>query len=153
MAIVFFVIKSQPAMGSQYTAMSTRQKWLHIDYLGGTLCLGSITSLLLALEWGGSTKPWNSATIIALFVVFAVVLAAVVVVEWRQGWHAILPFSLFKRRTQLGASLAAVGAFPWFFSSCWTLTGISIVFHWNESFEWDGALSTECGLSFRFHSA
>ena len=149
MAIIFAVIKSQPAMGRQYTTMSTRQKLLHVDCLGGTLCLGGITSLLLALEWGGSTKPWNSATIIALFVVFAAALAAFVMVEWRQGWHALLPFNLFKRRTQLGASLEAVRGFPWFYLVL-TLTGISIVFHRDGSFEWHGALSTRWGFSFQF---
>ena len=148
MVIIFFLLKSQPAMGSQYTTMSTRRKLLHVDYLGGILCLGGIASLLLALEWGGSIKPWNSATIITLFVVFAVVLAAFMAVEWRQGWHAVLPFSLFKRRTQFGASLEAVGSFLWFSSPYWMrmLTGASIVFRWDGSFEWDSVLSIQCRL-------
>lgn len=108
---MFLLLQAQPAIGSQYTNMSTRRRWAHLDWLGGILCLGGITSLLLALQWGGTIKPWNSGTIIALFCVSAIVLFAFLALEWRQKWHAILPLSLFARRTQTGASLEAVSIF------------------------------------------
>jgi Fungal trichothecene efflux pump (TRI12) len=111
MTVVFFLLKAHPALGNQYQGMSKWRRWVHLDWIGGILCLGGITSLLLALQWGGTIKPWNSATIVALFCVGAVVLLAFLLFEWHQKWHAILPLSLFARRTQTGASLEAVSRF------------------------------------------
>ena len=47
-----------------------------IDWLGCVLTVGLTVCLLLAMQWGGVTYAWSSATIIALFVVFAVLLVA-----------------------------------------------------------------------------
>src|SRR6202051_4385464 len=47
-------------------APSTRRHH-QIDYLGATLLAGFATSVVLATSWGGTTYPWGSATIIALF--------------------------------------------------------------------------------------
>lgn len=47
-----------------------------IDWLGCVLTVGLTVCLLLAMQWGGVTYAWGSATIIALFVVFAVLLVA-----------------------------------------------------------------------------
>lgn len=42
-----------------------------LDWVGTSLMLLIITSLLLALQWGGITYPWSSGVIIGLFVAFA----------------------------------------------------------------------------------
>lgn len=53
---------------------------------------------LLALEWGGSTYPWNSAVVIGLFCGSAVNLALFLGWEYKQGEHAMIPFEMVKRR-------------------------------------------------------
>ena len=53
------------------------------------LTVGLTVCLLLAMQWGGVTYAWSSATIIALFVVFAVLLVALCLWQVRRGaWCA-----------------------------------------------------------------
>jgi hypothetical protein len=42
-----------------------------IDYLGAGLLAGGLSSLMLALVWGGNQYAWASAQIIGLFVLSA----------------------------------------------------------------------------------
>ncbi|KAG8903456.1 hypothetical protein FRC00_000078, partial [Tulasnella sp. 408] len=65
-----------------------------IDWIGCILSIGMIVSILLPLQWGGVSKPWNDKTVIALFCVFAVLLAAFIGWEWYVGEEqAIMPLS------------------------------------------------------------
>lgn len=55
------------------TKRSYRDIWnqtLALDWLGGGLVLASVTSLVLALNWGGNTKPWSSPAVIAVSLSF-----------------------------------------------------------------------------------
>ncbi|KAG9031729.1 hypothetical protein FRB95_002402 [Tulasnella sp. JGI-2019a] len=83
------------------------QKAISLDWVGSILCVGMVTSLLLPLQWGGVTKPWTDKTVIALFVVFAVLFVAFIAWEHHMGIRANLPLDLFKRRTQIGCCLEA----------------------------------------------
>jgi len=65
-----------------------------IDYTGILLVGLGATGLTLATSWGGTTYPWNSATIIGLFVGSAAALAVFVWVESRVA-APILPTRLF----------------------------------------------------------
>jgi hypothetical protein len=80
-----------------------------LDWIGTAICLAMTTSLLLPLQWGGNTKPWSSPQVYALFPIFGVLVAAFVAWEHRLGPRAIMPLSMFRSRTQIGACLAAVG--------------------------------------------
>ena len=67
-----------------------------VDWAGIFLLVTSVVCLCLAVVWGGSTYEWGSGIIIALFVVAAVLGAALVYVE---GWVAkdpVVPMRLFK---------------------------------------------------------
>ncbi|KAH7333563.1 ABC transporter [Rhizoctonia solani] len=81
------------------------RKWAALDWVGAALCLGFVTCLLLPLQWGGNTKPWNDKVVIALFCVFAVLFAAFLLWEMRKGSKGILPLSLFRHRTQVGTCI------------------------------------------------
>lgn len=75
-----------------------RQKLLEIDYLGALIFLGSTTSFLIGVTWGGVMAPWDSArTLVPMIIgVFGICLFA--------GWealfatHSILPLSIFKNK-------------------------------------------------------
>ncbi|ORY65263.1 putative efflux pump antibiotic resistance protein [Pseudomassariella vexata] len=60
---------------------TVREQVVRLDPLGTFLFVPSIVSLLLALQWGGSTYAWNSARAIALLVVFAVLFLAFTAVQ------------------------------------------------------------------------
>jgi EmrB/QacA subfamily drug resistance transporter len=66
-----------------------------IDFGGASLLAVSVTSLLLATVWGGTTYPWASGHIIGLF---AVAIAGAGLFIWReqQAAEPILPLRLFK---------------------------------------------------------
>ena len=89
-------------------ATSTRRKH-KIDYLGATLLAAFATCVVLATSWGGTTYPWGSTVIIALFAG-----AVVSLVGWwlsaRRAAEPVLPLSLFRNpvfRVASAISLAA----------------------------------------------
>lgn len=109
--IVWVVLPNHPPRNSQYSDLKFLQKCSRLDWVGGILCIGCILSLLLALQWGGITRPWSSPTIVALFCVFWVLLLIFLGWEWKQRDKAILPLRVLGRRSQLGSSLVAVSMF------------------------------------------
>jgi hypothetical protein len=53
----------------------------------------------LALQWGGSTYPWKSGRVIALFVVFGVLTIMFIAVQiWKQDRGTVPPRILKQRR-------------------------------------------------------
>lgn len=77
-----------------------------IDYAGAALIITTFVPLLLALSWAGSTYPWGSPTIIWLFVVAAVSLAAFIFVESKVA-NPMISLELFKLPVFTFANLAA----------------------------------------------
>jgi MFS family permease len=77
---------------------SPLEKLKQLDFAGGFIIIGSLTCLLLALQWGGSTYPWANGRIIALFVVFVVSFILFAVWETRLGDGALFPMRLLKRK-------------------------------------------------------
>ncbi|TGO92491.1 hypothetical protein BPOR_0002g00380 [Botrytis porri] len=53
--------------------------WRQIDWLGASLLLGAIASLLMAIAFGGLLFPWNSGFIIGLFVTGGVLSIALAI--------------------------------------------------------------------------
>ncbi|MDW5327645.1 MDR family MFS transporter [Plantactinospora sp. KLBMP9567] len=69
-----------------------------IDWLGAGLLVAGVSSLLLALSWGGNEYAWGSGIIIGLFVAGAVLGVLFLVQEARVA-EPILPLKLFRRST------------------------------------------------------
>lgn len=69
------------------------------DLLGTFLFIPGVVCLLLALQWGGTKYAWNDGRIIALFVLFAMLIAGFVAVQvWLQE-KATVPPRVFLNRT------------------------------------------------------
>ena len=66
-----------------------------IDYVGAGLLVGSVTSALLVMVWGGSEYAWASVPIIGLGAT-AVVLFSLFIVQERRAAEPILPLRLFR---------------------------------------------------------
>ncbi|RYP64785.1 hypothetical protein DL769_006530 [Monosporascus sp. CRB-8-3] len=78
---------------------SLKAKLQRVDWLGTVLFMGSATSFLVAITWGGIQKPWGSAATIAPLAVGVVGIAATLVWE---GYFATEP--LFRRSLFCNAS-------------------------------------------------
>ncbi|KAF7318473.1 Major facilitator transporter-like protein [Mycena chlorophos] len=101
LTVVTFLLKPSPPLGtesdpSQHTWTHIRSRLLRLDYLGAILVAGSVTTLILALQWGGNTKPWNSPAVIVCFVLFPVLAAAAIWWEVRLDERAMVPTMIFK---------------------------------------------------------
>ncbi|KAF4334509.1 major facilitator superfamily transporter [Fusarium beomiforme] len=98
--IFFFHPPKQTTEQKQQQAGKTwQQKLLQLDIEGGLAITGSLTCLLLALEWGGTSYPWSDGRIIALLVVFGVALICVAIHQHWKGEAATFPTRLLKNRT------------------------------------------------------
>lgn len=89
--------------------MTVPQILRRFDLVGTVLIIPSIVSLLLALEWAGTTYAWNSWRIILLLVVFSVCFVGWATVQFLAGDAATLPLRLVKQR-----SLAAAMVYMFF---------------------------------------
>ena len=82
-----------------------------IDVEGALLLTAGVSSLLLALVWGGVEHPWSSPVIVGLGAAGAVLLAAFVLWESRAA-EPILPLRLF------GDPIFTVGSTLGFLTGC-----------------------------------
>ena len=67
-----------------------------MDWVGGGLVLASVTCLVLGLQWGGNTKPWDDAAVIVTLVLAPVIALAFVGWERWLGDKAMVPAAIFK---------------------------------------------------------
>lgn len=59
------------------------------DPLGSVLFFGGTVSLLIALQWGGTTYPFSDGRVITLFTVFGLCFIAFGLLEFFNQKHAI----------------------------------------------------------------
>ncbi|GGO36271.1 MDR family MFS transporter [Deinococcus humi] len=95
---LFMILAKMPSLSHKATG--------RIDYLGAVLIVATTLPLLLALTWGGTTYPWDSARIVSLFAFSAVSLVLFILAE-RNNPDAILPLGLFRNRTFSISNLAS----------------------------------------------
>jgi DNA-binding MarR family transcriptional regulator len=85
-----------------------------IDYLGAALLAGFAVCVVLATSWGGTTYPWGSGVIIALFAGSAVLLSC----WWlsaRRAAEPVLPLPLFRNRVfTIAAAIGLAAGFAMF---------------------------------------
>jgi MFS family permease len=85
-----------------------REMFLSFDPLGFVLFVGTMICFLLALQWGGVTRAWNSSTITGLLVGWALMSIAFAANEWYQKDRAMLVLRILRIR---GIAAACVYVF------------------------------------------
>ncbi|KAJ5691620.1 MFS general substrate transporter [Penicillium malachiteum] len=100
-----------------------RSKLACVDFIGCTLFLGAVCCLLLALQWGGQTKPWSSAIIIGLFVGTVALITLFAYVQWQRGENALIPLRVLRKRNVLTSAMFSY-YLPFYFEA---VRGISAV--------------------------
>jgi Fungal trichothecene efflux pump (TRI12) len=83
------------------------QKLKYLDIPGFLLFMPSVAMLLLAIQWGGTTYPWNSATIIGLLCGFVAMILIFIWWQWCQQEEASIPPRVFLNRSVMTASLVS----------------------------------------------
>ncbi|MCJ1387124.1 hypothetical protein MMC17_010253 [Xylographa soralifera] len=96
-ASVFFFFKAPDAV--KPAEATWKEKILQMDIPGFLTITAAVTCYLLALQWGGILKTWNSSDVIGTLVGFGVLFIAFFVIEWWQGERALLLPSILKNRT------------------------------------------------------
>ena len=76
-----------------------------LDFVGAIIFMAAVIMVLLALQWGGNTYPWKSATIIGLFCGFGAVLLLFAAWEVWLGDNAMIPPAIMMQRTVLWGAL------------------------------------------------
>ncbi|KAJ7137537.1 ABC transporter [Mycena crocata] len=102
MIAVIFLLKAAPPLGADLTKRSLKdilKQALRLDFLGATLMAGAVTCLVLALQWGGNTKPWDDKAVIMSFVFSGVLAVAWIGWELYIGDRAMTPMKIFKSRS------------------------------------------------------
>ncbi|KAK0714466.1 major facilitator superfamily domain-containing protein [Apiosordaria backusii] len=92
-AVVFFALVHLRPAPTEFPPL--KNKLGSIDGLGLVLFAGSITMLLLALQWGGIEYAWSSSVVVGLLVGFGVVFILFVFWTVRQKEEALIPPRLF----------------------------------------------------------
>lgn len=98
-AIVALIFTTPKASYSEEARNTPRwEKFLQMDLIGTGLIMAAVICLLLALEWGGVLKAWNSSDVIGTLIGFCLISIAFGLVEWWQGPRALLLPRIIKRR-------------------------------------------------------
>jgi len=76
-----------------------------IDWFGSLSIIGLVLMLLLGLEFGGATVPWNSPRVICLIVFGALMSVAFIYSEKRLAQYPLMPLKLFANRSNAASLL------------------------------------------------
>ena len=82
-----------------------------LDLPGFAIFAPAAIMFLLALEYGGQTYPWKSATVIGLFVGAGVAFAVFFGWEHREGMNAMIPTSMIAKREVWTSSIVGLLTF------------------------------------------
>lgn len=78
--------------------LSFSRKVQNLDLPGILLFVPAVVMLLLALQWGGHSYSWNSATIIGLFIGFGVMMILFGLWQWHEQENASIPLRILNQR-------------------------------------------------------
>jgi len=76
-----------------------------IDWFGSLSIIGLVLMLLLGLEFGGSTVPWDSPKVICLIVFGAAMSGVFVYCERKLARYPLMPMSLFANKSNAASLL------------------------------------------------
>lgn len=96
--VVYFFVHT-PGNKKLDSVLTIKSRLKTIDYLGMFLATAALILLLIPISGGGSTYPWNSALVIAMFVVGGVLLIIFFVVECTIPKLPMIPLTIFKNRS------------------------------------------------------
>jgi hypothetical protein len=97
-----FFLHLEPAKRESLTLF---EKFKRFDPAGAFFFIPSMTSLVLALQWGGTRYDWSDARIIGLFVSFGVLLVIFISIEIMLPETAMTPMRVVLNRSVAGSMI------------------------------------------------
>ena len=89
MVVLFLILHLPPPKNGGQTL---RQQFIQLDPIGTALFMPGVICLLLALQWGGTVYPWHNGRIIALLILFVLLIAGFISVQfWRKEMATVPP--------------------------------------------------------------
>lgn len=83
-------------MRLERTPGSIKEKIARVDWIGAVIFIGSITSFLIPITWGGTQYSWSSARTLAPLIVGSVGIIAFGIYEWFVPGEPMIRLHLFK---------------------------------------------------------
>ncbi|KAL1800697.1 hypothetical protein ACET3X_001039 [Alternaria dauci] len=83
--------------------LTFQEKLMRVDWLGAVLFIGSMTSLLIGISWGGIQHPWDSAATLAPII--AGLGGTILFFLWEvyRKEHTLLPLAVFQSWSAIAA--------------------------------------------------
>ncbi|KAF5006013.1 hypothetical protein FDECE_7587 [Fusarium decemcellulare] len=88
--------------------LSTKAKLAQLDFPGTALIIPGCVCLILALQWGGLSYPWNDGRIISLLVLGGVLLLGFILVQIFLPKTATIPPKVFRQRSILAGVFSSI---------------------------------------------
>ncbi|MDN5744363.1 MAG: MFS transporter [Nocardioidaceae bacterium] len=88
--------------------LPTIKREVKIDYLGATLIMGGISTVLVWVSLAGSSFDWVSTTSVLMVAASIILVGAALWVEARVAQEPVIPLRLFRDRTTALATAASV---------------------------------------------
>lgn len=101
MAVVVWVFRLP--RNEQTTGKPFLGRLQELDLIGAAIFIPAIICLLLAVQWGGTTYPWDNSRIIGLFVGAGLLLLLFAYSQWKLDEKATILPRLLKNRTVLSS--------------------------------------------------
>lgn len=105
-AAASFIFFYKVPKGVKPAEATLREKVLQMDVHGFLVIVCAVVCYLLAMQWGGVMKSWDSADVVGTLVGSILLLLLFLTVEWYQGEKVLLLSGILRRRT-----IALGGAF------------------------------------------
>ncbi|KNG52046.1 MFS general substrate transporter [Stemphylium lycopersici] len=101
--IAIFLVRLNPV-----AELTLAQKLKRMDWIGACLFIGSMTSLLLGISWGGIQHPWSSGATVAPIIAGLFGLFAFFVWQLYRKEHTLLPIAIFRNWSAIAAFYGAL---------------------------------------------
>ncbi|CAG8221631.1 unnamed protein product [Penicillium salamii] len=101
---LFCILIFLPSNADSIQRVDWKTQLRQFDLPGTIFLIPSIICLIFALQWGGSLYAWDSARIIALFVVSGVTFGVFLGIQVWQKDQATIPIRLMRNRNVWGAA-------------------------------------------------
>jgi MFS family permease len=83
--------------------LTFHEKLKRVDWLGAVIFIGSMTSLLIGISWGGIQYPWNSVATLAPIIAGMTGTVVFFVWELYRKTHTLLPLAVFRSWSAIAA--------------------------------------------------